>query len=115
MIRKNSTNDSKLVRACCFEDQTDALLKEWFALPPVERDHKFMDTARTADLAGVTRRTIQAWIDAGQIRALCIGRKLRVDSDSLYERIRWETRNWAAGEVRPARRAPKPDSRNRTI
>jgi excisionase family DNA binding protein len=115
MIRTNSTNDSKVIPACRFKDQTDALLKQWLSLPPLERDRKFIDTARAAVMAGVTRRTIQAWIDAGEIRALCIGRKLHVDSDSLCERIQSEARVWAAGEPPPARQARKRNSRSRSI
>jgi hypothetical protein len=115
MIRTNSKSDSKVIHACCLKDQTDALLKEWLSLPPLERDRRFIDTACAAGLAGVTRRTIQAWIDGGEIKALCIGRKLHVDSDSLQERIRSETHAWASGDVRPARQVRKRIRRGTSI
>ncbi|MGD0307873.1 MAG: hypothetical protein ABSC02_01180 [Acidobacteriota bacterium] len=111
MTNSKKPNDSRVVRTRCYQDQTDELLDEWFSLPPHERNRRFIDTAGAAGIAGVTRRTIEAWIDVGEIRALCIGRKLHVDLETLHEHIRSEVCAWASGEARPASRAQTRNSR----
>jgi excisionase family DNA binding protein len=48
-----------------------------------QREAQFADTARTAEIAGLSRRTIQLWIDTGVLQALRIGKNYRVSLDSL--------------------------------
>src|SRR2546430_10998024 len=48
----------------------------------------FLDTATAAERVGVSQRTIQAWIDAGFIHAVPIGRKFRVYLESLLNHVR---------------------------
>lgn len=68
------------------------LLDLYLELGPKERERRFADTYRTAQLVGVTRRTIQLWIDAGSIRAIQIGRKYQVALDSVWAHLRACTR-----------------------
>ncbi|HMB53825.1 MAG TPA: helix-turn-helix domain-containing protein [Thermoanaerobaculia bacterium] len=55
-------------------DETE-LIDAYLELPPPVRERRFLDTARAAELVGVSRRTIQLWIDCGAIRALRVGRR----------------------------------------
>ena len=59
------------------------LLDLYLALSGNQRDEKFADTARAAEIAGLAQRTIQMWIEIGAIRAILIGKKYRVSLDSL--------------------------------
>ena len=52
-------------------------------MPPQQRDHRFVDTARAAEITGLTQRTIQMWIEFGLILAVNVGRKYKVDVNSL--------------------------------
>lgn len=63
----------------------EELLKTYLALPKDERHKRFADTARAAEMAGVSRRTIQFWIEIGAVRALSIGKRYEVDLDSLTQ------------------------------
>lgn len=60
-----------------------ALLDLYLALPTKQRDEQFVSTARAAEVAGVSQRTIQFWIDSGGLSAIRIGRNYRVSLDSL--------------------------------
>lgn len=68
----------------CFEPAKDDLLKLFLSLPRPERLHQFADTARTAEMVGMSRRTIQLWIELGQIRAVRVGKKYQVLLDSVH-------------------------------
>jgi excisionase family DNA binding protein len=68
----------------CFEPSKDDLLKLFLSLPRPERLDRFADTARTAEIVGMSRRTIQLWIELGQIRAVRVGKKYQVHLDSVH-------------------------------
>ena len=61
----------------------DGLLDLYLSLAYVERDKRFACTMRAAEITGLSVRTIQFWIECGYVQALYIGRKYRVDLDSL--------------------------------
>lgn len=70
-------------------EPTDSeLLQIYFTLPPEKRKERFADTARAADLFGLSQRTVQHWIKLGVIRALPIGRKYKVDLHSLRAHLK---------------------------
>ena len=60
------------------------LLKLYLSLPQYERRKRFADTAETAEIVGISRRTIQLWIELGQIRAVRVGKKYYVHIDSVH-------------------------------
>ncbi|MCI0489968.1 MAG: helix-turn-helix domain-containing protein [Blastocatellia bacterium] len=64
------------------------LLDLYLALSGKQRDEKFADTARAAEIAGLARRTIQMWIEIGAIRAILIGKQYRVSIDSLTDYLK---------------------------
>jgi len=59
------------------------LLTRYLSLSPSKREELFPPTASAAVRVGVSQRTIQAWIDAGLIHAVPIGKKFRVHLESL--------------------------------
>lgn len=66
-------------------DWEDAdLLDLFLGLGRDERRARFADTAQTAEMVGVSRRTIQQWIDTGLIRAVAVGHKYQVLLDSVH-------------------------------
>lgn len=65
------------------EKTGEDLLNLFLSLPPKQRLHRFADTARAAEITGLTQRTIQMWIEFGSIRAVHVGRKYQIDLDSL--------------------------------
>ena len=60
------------------------LLKLFLSLPKRERLLRFADTARTAEMVGMSRRTIQLWIEIGQIKAVRVGSRYQVLVDSVH-------------------------------
>jgi excisionase family DNA binding protein len=65
-------------------DPTDAeLLNLYLSSPPAHREKMFITTAQAAEITGVSMRTIQFWIESGDIRAIVIGRKYRILVQSL--------------------------------
>lgn len=64
------------------------LLTLYLSLSPAKRKELFVGTASAADRIGVSQRTIQAWIDAGRVRAVPIGRKFQVELGSLLGYLR---------------------------
>ena len=64
------------------------LLTVYLGLSPAKRKELFVDTASAAERIGVSQRTIQAWIDAGMVRAVPIGRKFQVELASLLGYLR---------------------------
>ena len=59
------------------------LLEMYLTLPHKQREQRFADTASAAKITGLTQRTIQLWIEFGAIRAIPIGRKYKIDLESL--------------------------------
>jgi excisionase family DNA binding protein len=59
------------------------LLNVYLTLPQKQREQRFADTASAARITGLTQRTIQLWIEFGAIRAIPIGRKYKIDLESL--------------------------------
>ncbi|MBS1807266.1 MAG: helix-turn-helix domain-containing protein [Acidobacteria bacterium] len=55
-----------------------------------QRNKLFADTARTAEIFGVSQRTIQNWIELGWIQAIKIGKKHQVYLNSVTEYIKRE-------------------------
>ena len=60
------------------------LLNLYLSLPKSERGHRFADTAQTAEIVGISRRSIQLWIELGQIRAVRVGKKYYVHLASVH-------------------------------
>jgi excisionase family DNA binding protein len=71
------------------------LLKLYLAAPDQERSKLFADTARAANLTGLSRRTIQFWVETGAIRAIAIGRRYEVYLPNLtcYLETRMEAKS----------------------
>jgi excisionase family DNA binding protein len=61
----------------------DQLLDAYLTMPTKQRDRRFVDTASAAEMAGISQRTIELWIEAGDLRAVLIGKKYKVSIDSL--------------------------------
>ena len=77
-------------------DLTDSeLLKLYLDAADHERTKLFADTGRAADLTGLSRRTIQFWVETGAIRAIAIGRRYEVYLPNLtwYLETRMEAKN----------------------
>jgi excisionase family DNA binding protein len=71
------------------------LLEEYLASSAEGRDRQFPDTAGAAQIVGLSRRTIQLWIELGEIQAVLIGGKYRVSLDSLRAYLkRREAQRW---------------------
>jgi len=68
------------------------LLELYLSLPTVLRNERFANTARTAEITGLSVRTIQFWIETGAIRGIAVGRKRWIDLDSLrnYLKVRMQ-------------------------
>ena len=62
-----------------------ALLDLYLTTPNKQRDEQFLSTADAAEIAGLSQRTIQFWIDSGALCAIRIGKNYRVSLDSLRE------------------------------
>jgi excisionase family DNA binding protein len=75
MTTGESDNDS--------ENDSNDLLDVYLTLPHKQREQRFADTASAARITGLTQRTIQLWIEFGAIRAIPIGRKYKIDLESL--------------------------------
>jgi len=75
MTTGESDNDS--------DNDNNDLLDVYLTLPHKQREQRFADTASAARITGLTQRTIQLWIEFGAIRAIPIGRKYKIDLESL--------------------------------
>jgi len=75
MTTGESDNDS--------DNDSNDLLDVYLTLPHKQREQRFADTASAARITGLTQRTIQLWIEFGAIRAIPIGRKYKIDLESL--------------------------------
>ena len=78
--------------AALTEDNTETsgkdLLDIYLTLPPKQREQRFADTASAAKITGLTQRTIQLWIEFGVIRAIPVGRKYKIDLESLIDYLK---------------------------
>ncbi len=63
--------------------QKEDLLPLYFAMSDLQRREQFADTAHTAEIIGVSQRTIQHWIECGWIKSITIGKKHQVYLDSV--------------------------------
>jgi len=63
----------------------NVLLEQYLAMPQMLRNQKFPSTALAAAFVGIPQRTIQYWIEIGEIEAVYLGKKWRVNIDSLIE------------------------------
>jgi excisionase family DNA binding protein len=59
------------------------LLQVYLSCSRKERIQRFIDTRSAAELTGLSRRTIQWWIELGLIEAVRIGRRYQIDRSSL--------------------------------
>lgn len=76
----------------------EELLDFYLALPLKVRDDHFVDTASAAQFAGITQRTIQLWIESGDVRAVPIGKKYKVCLDSLRAYLKGQATRSAVGQ-----------------
>ena len=77
-------------------DLTDReLLKLYLGAADQERNKLFADTGRAASLTGLSRRTIQFWVETGAIRAIAIGRRYKIYLPNLtwYLETRMEAKS----------------------
>jgi excisionase family DNA binding protein len=65
------------------DNPSEDLLEQYMSLPEDQRELKFPTTERAAKLTGMSRRTIQFWVESGYIAAIFVGKKCRVKLDSL--------------------------------
>jgi excisionase family DNA binding protein len=82
IIARTSHNAPSLISEECDGNNKD-LLEIYLTLPHKQREQRFADTASAAKITGLTQRTIQLWIEFGVIRAIPIGRKYKIDLESL--------------------------------
>jgi excisionase family DNA binding protein len=61
----------------------DELLERYLSLSEKQRDQEFLTTERAAEISGMSQRTIQYWVETGELGAVFLGRKCRVHRDSL--------------------------------
>lgn len=68
------------------------LLDTYLEMPTKLRDVQFIDTASAAERAGLSQRTIQLWIESGDLRAVVVGKKYKVLVASLVACLKDHTR-----------------------
>lgn len=81
-FNRTQTSISVPVHEECDHEVKD-LLEIYLTLPHKQREQRFADTASAARITGLTQRTIQLWIEFGAIQAIPVGRKYRIDLESL--------------------------------
>ena len=74
---------SNISKALVYGDAREELLKQYLSLSEDQREQKFPTTTRAAQLTGVSRRTIQYWVEIKDIEAIFVGKICRVRLDSL--------------------------------
>ncbi|MFQ5741093.1 MAG: helix-turn-helix domain-containing protein [Acidobacteriota bacterium] len=57
----------------------------YLGLSPEQRSRLFVDTSTAAEKTGLSQRTIQSWIELGNIKAVLIGKKYKVYVESLTD------------------------------
>ncbi|HEY6331461.1 MAG TPA: helix-turn-helix domain-containing protein [Blastocatellia bacterium] len=75
--------------------EEDRLLDIYLSLSPALRAQRFADTSRAAQMAGVTPRAIQQWVAAGAVQACLVGKRYRVDLESLRKYLKRRDAAWA--------------------
>lgn len=73
------SNTSKAV----IDGSREDLLEQYLSLPEDQREQKFPTTERAAKLTGMSRRTIQYWVEIDEVEAIFVGKNCRVEFDSL--------------------------------
>lgn len=63
------------------------LLESYLELPASQRGSHFVDTADAATMTGLSRRTIQWWVEIGCIRAIKVGRRYHIERSSLIDHL----------------------------
>jgi excisionase family DNA binding protein len=63
--------------------KSEHLLHLYLSLSADLREQEFLSTTRAAKLVGVSRRTIQFWVETGKVEAISVGRKYKVHIESL--------------------------------
>lgn len=81
-IGRTAQNTPSMIPGECDRDNKD-LLEIYLTLPHKQREQRFADTSTAAKITGLTQRTIQLWIEFGVISAIPIGRKYKIDLESL--------------------------------
>jgi excisionase family DNA binding protein len=66
---------------------SEDLFQQYLSLPVVQREKEFVSTARAAKCVGVSRRTVQYWVQTGKVKAIFIGRKCKVHIKSLLDYV----------------------------
>ncbi len=67
----------------------EELLQLYLASPDGQRDQLFVSTAGAARITGLSRRTIESWIEAGSIQAVRVGKKnYQIYRESLMEYLK---------------------------
>lgn len=67
--------------------KSEHLLQLYLSLPADRREQMFPSTIRAAKLVGISRRTIQFWVEIGKVEAISVGRKYKVHLESLLALI----------------------------
>jgi len=74
---------SNTSKAIIDADAREELLKQYLSLPENQREQKFPTTERAAQLTGMSRRTIQYWVEIENVEAIFVGKICKVRLDSL--------------------------------
>ena len=67
--------------------ETEYLLSDFLNCSFSARRDRFLDTRSAARLTGLSRRTIQWWIECGLVAAVMGGRKYQIDRESLVAHL----------------------------
>lgn len=73
------------------------LLDLYLASSTSERMKIFLDTEQAAQWTGLSRRTIQFWIETGAVRAIAIGRRYEVYLPTLTSYLQTRMEGKSAG------------------
>jgi len=68
-------------------NKSEHLIQLYLSLPADRREQVFPGTTRAAKLVGISRRTIQFWVEIGKVEAISVGRKYKVHLESLLALI----------------------------
>lgn|SRR5262249_2509247 len=71
----------------------DELLQSYLDLPAEERDARFADVSRAAQIVGLSPRTIQRWAKHRHIQAIFIAERYRIEIESLCNYIKQRARS----------------------
>jgi hypothetical protein len=72
-----------------YSNSTDEqLIDQYLAMPKKTRDHQFVGAGAAAEIANVSRRSIELWIGSRAIRAILVGRKYQVSLPSLISYLK---------------------------